>query len=337
MIDITKFCPLVKLKKISAKCAACLLQQEYSIRSSIYSRLHSVFQTVMSLSSVFSPVLTFIRNIIFLIQLTIYILFQIVHTVLVCSTLGLFKIWKIKIWSPIERAWHYLVADEVDEWIRELQIVVLMHQFEDIEDVISNNPDFKKRKQFKFLEIGPGLDHFCLYPSGTHLTIVDKNPKHNSDCTCIQDAVNMYPEIKQVKIIDGDCRNMSEVPSDSIDFVIVNHVFCCMKDWAAALKEIHRVLQPDGMFYVSQGVNHPKGTWKNWWHRFCHPIASAIVGPKCPSEILDADDLEQKIEEAGFEIQYYDFQNFSVFRSHQKLLNLPFEHRFLYAMATKQD
>jgi ubiquinone/menaquinone biosynthesis C-methylase UbiE len=67
----------------------------------------------------------------------------------------------------------------------------------------------------------------------------------------IQEAKSAYPEIEFIK---GDMRHL-EFPDNSFHFAYSSLALHYQKNWLPCLKEIHRVLKPNGLFLFS--THHP--------------------------------------------------------------------------------
>ena len=98
------------------------------------------------------------------------------------------------------------------------------------------------------LEIGFGTGlNLPHYPSTINkLTIIDKNPGMNKKA---------QKRIKQSDIdIESKVLNGEELPfeNDSFDSVVSTYTLCSIKNIDGALKEIYRVLKPDGKFFFQE-------------------------------------------------------------------------------------
>jgi ubiquinone/menaquinone biosynthesis C-methylase UbiE len=99
------------------------------------------------------------------------------------------------------------------------------------------------RQGGRVLEIGAGLGEHILYENlnQTEYYALDIRPE-------------MAGEIKKrfpgVKVIIGDCQKHMEFPDNYFDRIVAIHVLEHLTNLPAALKEICRILKPDGEFCV---------------------------------------------------------------------------------------
>ncbi len=103
------------------------------------------------------------------------------------------------------------------------------------------------------LEIGAG-DGLSVphYPDGLDaLVLLEPNPALRARLSARTDT-----PAAPVTVVDGDAHNL-EFPTASFDTVTASLVFCSVRDPAAALSEVHRVLRPGGQFLFHE---HVRGT-----------------------------------------------------------------------------
>lgn len=98
-------------------------------------------------------------------------------------------------------------------------------------------------EETKILEIGAGTGrNFPFYPQGTVISTLDVNPMLDRHAHRIK---NNYPSLKVDQRFVADAQDMKAIIQDySMDAVIGTHILCCIRDPAAALKEIYRILKP---------------------------------------------------------------------------------------------
>ena len=82
---------------------------------------------------------------------------------------------------------------------------------------------------------------------------------------------------------------------DHFDAVISTLVLCSVKNQAVALREIKRVLKPQGVFYFIEHVGAPKGTMLRGIQKTISPLWQLVADGCCPNR-----DTESTIHEAGF-------------------------------------
>lgn len=109
----------------------------------------------------------------------------------------------------------------------------------------------------KVLEIGCGNGQLwvlnkALIPNSCYITVSDISPGM---------VIDAKSNLKDINNIHFDCFDCHHIPYDdnNFDIVIANHVMFYLKDIHLVLKEIKRVLKPNGYFYCSTyGQNHMK-------------------------------------------------------------------------------
>jgi SAM-dependent methyltransferase len=88
-----------------------------------------------------------------------------------------------------------------------------------------------------------------------------------------------------------------DLPDGSVDCVLSTYTLCTIPDGNAALREIHRVLKPDGALHFLEHGRAPTESVRRWQHRL-HPVHSRIAGG-CH---LDRP-IDEMITHAGFLIR----------------------------------
>jgi ubiquinone/menaquinone biosynthesis C-methylase UbiE len=144
----------------------------------------------------------------------------------------------------------------------------------------------------RVLELGAGTGlNLELYPEGvTDLTLTEPDP-------------HMVKQLRQ-RVSEGSRPDeVIEAPAerlpfedDSFDTVTVTLVFCTVPDSAAALREIKRVLKPDGRFLFLEHVRSPDPGLAKWQDRFEKPWRFLGDGCHCNRDTVAA------ISGAGFEL-----------------------------------
>lgn len=95
------------------------------------------------------------------------------------------------------------------------------------------------------LEIGVGSgSNFKYYPDNIHLICLDYNKYFG---TYLDKEKERYPNIHSMEFVVGTAENMSEIPDDSVEFVVCTLVLCSVKDLQLCLAEVRRVLKSVSM------------------------------------------------------------------------------------------
>lgn len=108
-----------------------------------------------------------------------------------------------------------------------------------------------KGKVIRVLEIGPGIgDNFKFYKAAIQLSTIDLNVflKETAERLAIE-----YPLVNVVESQLGNAENMTCFEDNSFDIVCGTLIMCCINNNEAALREIHRVLKPNGRYFYFEG------------------------------------------------------------------------------------
>lgn len=125
------------------------------------------------------------------------------------------------------------------------------------------------------LEIGPGSGSNLRYlPAGVRWQGVEPNP-------------HMHPFLRRraaelglpARVHLGHAEALP-LPDGSVDAVICTLVLCSVRDQAAVLREVRRVLRPGGRFLFLEHVAAPRGTWLRFWQTLVAP-AWSFCGQGC--------------------------------------------------------
>lgn len=136
--------------------------------------------------------------------------------------------------------------------------------------------------------IGTGLN-LPHYPDGlTHLTAVDSNPGMLRQLERKLPDSRIQVDFRQASVAD------LPFPDDQFDTVVSTHVLCSVVDRAAALREIIRVLKPDGRFVFLEHGLSPDPSVANWQKRLNGIQKRFAVG--CLLDVPVKDELQA----AGF-------------------------------------
>jgi ubiquinone/menaquinone biosynthesis C-methylase UbiE len=154
--------------------------------------------------------------------------------------------------------------------------------------------------QGKILEIGPGAGaNLAYYPQDIHWIGIEPNPFMFAYLE--REAENRG--IKTVEIHQGVAENLP-IEDNSIDAVVSTHVLCSVKDIAASLQEIDRVLKPNGKFVFIEHVAGDCGTWTRRVQDGIEPVWHVLFDNCHPNR-----ETGKFLENAGFEeVDYQQFQ-----------------------------
>jgi ubiquinone/menaquinone biosynthesis C-methylase UbiE len=147
------------------------------------------------------------------------------------------------------------------------------------------------------LELGPGtganLPHYPL--SVRRVTLVEPDPFMRRR---LEAAVARAPAPARFEVQPGDATRLT-FPDETFDTVVVTLVLCSVGDLDAALREIARVLKPEGQLLYLEHVAAPIGSPLSRWQRRIEPVWKHLAGGcHLTRETLDA------IERAGLVPMY---------------------------------
>ncbi|XP_015909039.1 thiol S-methyltransferase TMT1A [Parasteatoda tepidariorum] len=133
-----------------------------------------------------------------------------------------------------------------------------------------NLPGRKKSIPLEILEIGigPGAN-LQFYPENSNLTVLDVNP---SFLEVFNKNKKNYPQVNYKKTILKPAEDMSEIPDDTFDVVVSTHVLCSVKNVENALKEVKRVLKPNGKYLFLEHVAYPRNQAGYFIQNYVAPI-----------------------------------------------------------------
>ncbi|XP_068249227.1 thiol S-methyltransferase TMT1A-like [Palaemon carinicauda] len=121
-----------------------------------------------------------------------------------------------------------------------------------LRDLESHDPELRKEKSIKILEIGVGCgSNFKNYPKGSQLVLVDPNPHFAKQFT---EKLTGDFKIKPEDIIVSTGEEMDMVPDASVDAVVVSLVLCSVSDIAKVTQQVYRVLVPGGKFLFMEHI-----------------------------------------------------------------------------------
>jgi ubiquinone/menaquinone biosynthesis C-methylase UbiE len=118
--------------------------------------------------------------------------------------------------------------------------------FDSMKNHKSADPRLREKGGLRILEIGPGPGYnYEFYPPKSEVTAVEVNPFFEEQFFKKQAD---HPHINMDRFVVGFAEDMKGVPDNSVDIVVSTMVLCSVGSVEGALKEIHRVLAPVGLF-----------------------------------------------------------------------------------------
>lgn len=161
--------------------------------------------------------------------------------------------WLIKkIVFGTQRRWFSYVMHlcTKDEFVQ-LEEVKKDH-FASLSTIVSHDPQLRKQKVIKILEIGVGTGvNFPHYPDGSHVVVVDPNPHFQSYFDANR---KKFPNIHSEGIIVTTGDKMEMISDNSVDVVVMTLVLCSVDNIDEVLREILRVLAPGGKYYFMEHI-----------------------------------------------------------------------------------
>jgi ubiquinone/menaquinone biosynthesis C-methylase UbiE len=130
---------------------------------------------------------------------------------------------------------------------------------------------------------GTGINFPCLYNNSRIQSYIGIEPNVHMH-KYFHEFIQQYPRTFNTNVHNYSAVDMHEIPSDSIDTVIMTFVFCSIPDPLPeqALHEIHRILKRNGEFHFIEHiqVNVEQRPFAYVFQRLIEPIWS-IVGDGC--------------------------------------------------------
>lgn len=141
------------------------------------------------------------------------------------------------------------------------------------------------------LEVGIGTGaNLPFYPQNVSLTGIDFSPGMLRFARKKAEMLNI-----SLALLEMDAQNM-DFPDDTFDFVVTSCVYCSVPDPVAGLKEMRRVVKPDGkvlMLEHMRSENQAIGKAMDW----LNPIVVRMIGANINRRTLE------NIMKAGFVIE----------------------------------
>jgi SAM-dependent methyltransferase len=118
----------------------------------------------------------------------------------------------------------------------------------------------------RILEIGTGpANNFKWFPKNSKIVGLDLNPFFRK----FAEANAIKHNCKLEQFIVGGAEDLSAIESESVDVAIATHVLCSVDSPEAVVRELHRVLKPNGKFFL---LEHVANRSNNWIYRFQQAI-----------------------------------------------------------------
>ncbi|XP_050696019.1 putative methyltransferase-like protein 7A [Eriocheir sinensis] len=170
--------------------------------------------------------------------------------------------------------------------------------FSSLSSVTSHDPKLRKENKIKILEVGVGTGvNFPYYPEGSHLIVVDPNPHF---AQYYNENRKKFPNIQSEEILVTTGEEMTSVPDNSVDVVVMTLVLCSVVEVERILQQVRRVLAPGGKFYFMEHIREFDGN-KHWLRRVIQDVLSRSgVWPFMFDGCNLNRDLQPPIEAAGF-------------------------------------
>ncbi|XP_066946834.1 thiol S-methyltransferase TMT1A-like [Macrobrachium rosenbergii] len=172
------------------------------------------------------------------------------------------------------------------------------HLVAPLKDLESHDPELRKEKSIRILEIGVGCgNNLKNYPEGSHLVLVDPNPHFGKYFT---EKLTGNLKIKPEDIIVSMGEEMDMVPDASVDAVVVSLVLCSVTDVAKVMQQVYRVLVPGGKFLFIEHIRE----WDTKKYRARRALQSLLTATRIWPFLFEGCSLNRDplpaIEAAGF-------------------------------------
>lgn len=153
--------------------------------------------------------------------------------------------------------------------------------------------DLLKNIEGKVLEIGAGTGASLeLYPQSPELQISLAEPDKNMRAQ-LEEKIKSK-NLSQITVLSCPSEKIS-ADDETFDYVFASLVCCSVNDVEAALKEIKRVLKPDGNFIFLEHVAAEAGSGRRKWQDRLNPLWRKLAG-NCHLNR----ETESYIKDAGF-------------------------------------
>jgi demethylmenaquinone methyltransferase/2-methoxy-6-polyprenyl-1,4-benzoquinol methylase len=142
----------------------------------------------------------------------------------------------------------------------------------------------------RVLEIGVGTGrNLKYYPSSCFVTGIDNS------IGMLAKAGEKAANMSKVTLLLMDAEHL-KFPDESFDYVVTTFVLCTIPDPVQALREMRRVLKPDGELIALEHV-HSGYPFLAWLENLMDPIFYFLLGDHATRDTL------KNIKEAGFTVK----------------------------------
>jgi len=144
----------------------------------------------------------------------------------------------------------------------------------------------------EILEIGIGTGkNIAYYPNDAKITAIDLSDR----MLVLARKQTEMADIKNVDLLQMDAQAMA-FPDDSFEMVVATFVYCSVPDPVLGLREINRVLRPDGKAVFLEHM-YPENPFLGGIFDLLNPIVVRLWGANINRRTLT------NIQKAGLEIQ----------------------------------